>query len=156
MAAPEKPFTHTVRRVLTSENPDGKSFIMADGEPEDVLILNGCRMVRLWQTGTAPTTVPAQNDVIAAGLGPLPQPFTGTRFYTAELPAGTNIPLHQGDSIDYIAVLKGQLTLVLETGETLLNQGDVVVQAGNMHAWENRTTQACVIMVCVVGALRQK
>ena len=65
----QKPFTEKVRRVLTSVNKDGKSFVMADNEPSDVLILNGCRMVRLWQTDDVPTTVPAKSDVTEPGLG---------------------------------------------------------------------------------------
>ncbi|MBL8642329.1 MAG: cupin domain-containing protein [Rhodospirillaceae bacterium] len=155
MADMQAPFKEKVRRVLTSVNPNGKSFVMADGEPEDILILNGCRMVRLWQTNDVPTTVPATSDPTVQGLGRLPADFSGTRFYTAELPPGVKIPLHQGDTVDYIAVIKGQLTLGLETGETLLNPGDVVVQTGNMHAWENRGAAPVLIMVCVVGAKRR-
>jgi quercetin dioxygenase-like cupin family protein len=154
MAEMQKPFTVKVRRVLTSVDKNGKSYVMADSEPNDVLILNGCRMVRLWQTNDVPTTVPATSDVTAPGLGRMPQQFSGTRFYTAELPQGVKIPLHQGDTVDYIAVIRGQLTLGLETGEVLLNPGDVVVQTGNMHAWENRSAASCLIMVCVVGATR--
>jgi quercetin dioxygenase-like cupin family protein len=154
MAEMQKPFTEKVRRVLTSVNNDGKSYVMADNEPADVLILNGCRMVRLWQTDEVPTTVPAKSDVTAQGLGRMPQQFSGTRFYTAELPPGIKIPLHKGDTVDYIAVIKGQLTLGLETTELLLNPGDSVVQTGNMHAWENRGSISCLIMVCVVGATR--
>lgn len=149
----QPPFKEKVRRVLTSVNPDGKSYVMADGEPNDVLILNGCRMVRLWQTEQVPTTVPAKADVTAPGLGRLPGKFEGTRFYTAELPTGVKIPLHKSLSVDYIAVLKGTLTLGLETGDIQLSPGDVVVQTGNMHAWENRGSAPCLIMVCVVGAV---
>jgi mannose-6-phosphate isomerase-like protein (cupin superfamily) len=149
------PFKETVRRVVTSINADGKSFIMSDGEPNDVLLLNGCRMVRLWQTREVPTTVPAHDDPTQPGLGRLPAQFSGTRLYSAELPTGIKIALHQGDTVDYITVIKGQLTLGLETGETILNPGDVVVQTGNMHAWENRGSDPCLIMVCVVGAKRQ-
>ncbi|MDX2223301.1 MAG: cupin domain-containing protein [Rhodospirillaceae bacterium] len=147
------PFKEKVRRVLTAVNPDGKSYVMADGEPEDILILNGCRMVRLWQTDSVPATVPARADRTQGGLGPMPREFRGTRFYTAELPAGVNIPMHKSLSVDYIAVLKGQLTLGLETGEVALNPGDTVVQTGNMHAWMNRTADPVLIMVCVVGAV---
>ncbi|MBL8630904.1 MAG: cupin domain-containing protein [Rhodospirillaceae bacterium] len=149
------PFTEKVRRVLTSVNEAGKSYVMADNEPEDVLILNGCRMVRLWQTNEVPTTIPASTDATVPGLGRLPAKFSGTRLYTAELPQGVKISLHQGDTVDYIAVIKGQLTLGLETGETVLNPGDVVVQTGNMHAWENRGVGSCLIIVCVVGANRK-
>jgi quercetin dioxygenase-like cupin family protein len=152
MAELPSPFKESIRRVLTSVNAEGKSYVLADGEPGDVLILNGCRMVRLWQTDRVPTQVPAKTDVTAPGLGRLPTRFEGTRFYTAELPSGVKIPLHKSLSVDYIAVLKGTLTLGLETGEIALSPGDVVVQTGNMHAWENRATDPCLIMVCVVGA----
>ncbi len=155
MTEMQKPFTEKVRRVLTSVNKDGKSYVMADSEPNDVLILNGCRMVRLWQTDQVPTTVPAKSDATEPGLGRMPQQFNGTRFYTAELPPGTKIPLHKGDTVDYIGVVKGQLTLGLETKELTLNPGDTVVQTGNMHGWENRGTVSCLIMVCVIGATRQ-
>lgn len=151
----QKPFTEKIRRVLTSINPDGKSYVMADGEPDDVLILNGCRMVRLWQTNEVPATIPAKTDVTVGGLGRLAATFSGTRFYTAELPQGVKIPLHKGDTVDYIAVMRGELTLGLETGELLLKPGDVVVQTGNMHAWENRSAASCLIMVCVIGAKRE-
>lgn len=126
---------------------------MSDGEPGDVLILNGCRMVRLWQTDQVPAAIPAKADVTEPGLGRLPARFEGTRFYTAELPSGIKIPLHKSPSVDYIAVLKGTLTLGLETGDVTLTPGDVVVQTGNMHAWENRGAASCLIMVCVVGAV---
>lgn len=149
------PFSQKVRRVLTSVNAQGKSYVMADGEPEDVLILNGCRMVRLWQTDDVPAAVPALADATVPGLGRMPAQFNGTRFYTAELPPGTKIALHQGDTVDYIAVIRGTLTLGLDTTETSLRPGDVVVQTGNMHAWENRTSEPCLIMVCVVGARRR-
>ena len=152
MAELDDPFKVKVRRVLTSVNPDGKSYVMADGEPEDILILNGCRMVRLWQTDSVPAQVPATSDATVPALSRMGPEFAGTRFYTAELPAGTKIPLHKGPTVDYIAVVKGQLTLGLETGDLTLNPGDTVVQTGNMHAWENRTPDPVLIMVCVVGA----
>src|SRR5262245_49502093 len=53
-----EPFKIKVRRVLTSVNANGNSYVMADGEPGDVLILNGCRMVRLWQTEHVPADIP--------------------------------------------------------------------------------------------------
>jgi quercetin dioxygenase-like cupin family protein len=156
MTTPLKPpFTFTARRVLTTTGTSGKSQVLADGEPSDSFVLNGCRMVRLWQTNEVPATVPATEDVTAKSLGPMPRPFEGTRFYTAELPGGANgarIPLHRADLVDYIGVIKGRLTLVLEDRELELGPGDTVVQCGNMHGWENRSPEPCVIMVVSVGA----
>ena len=151
----QPPFTFEARRVLTSTNAAGKSYVLADGESDDSFVLNGCRMVRLWQTNAVPATVPVTEDLAVKGFGPMPRPFDGTRFYTGELPGGAHgakIPLHRADLVDYIAVIKGQLTLVLETGELTLGPGDTVVQNGNMHGWENRFSEPCVIMVVSVGA----
>jgi uncharacterized cupin superfamily protein len=36
-------------------------------------------------------------------------------------------------------VLAGEVYLLLEQGETLLQTGDVVVQRGTTHAWHNRS-----------------
>ena len=49
----DQSFAFTARRVLTAAGPDG-SRALADGEPADVLVLNGCRLVRLWQTDAVP------------------------------------------------------------------------------------------------------
>lgn len=152
------PFVHTTRRVLTVEGEDGTSFVMDDGEPEDVLILNGARMVRLWQTDDVPATIPVQKDVTDDGLGRLPKKFGGTRFYTAELPGGANapqIPMHTSDSVDYIAVMRGEIVLVTDKEEVTLRPGDTLVQTGNNHTWLNRTDEVAVLLVVVVGAERK-
>ncbi len=158
MDATNDPFVHTTRRVLTVEGEDGQSFVLEDGEPEDVLYLNGARMVRLWQTDDVPTRIPVRNDVTDDGLGPLPRIFSGTRFYTAELPGGANapqIPMHTSNSVDYIAVLRGEIVLVTDNEEVTLGVGDTLVQTGNNHTWQNRTNETAVLLVVVVGAERR-
>ncbi len=146
----ESGFTFNARRVVTSDAVDGS--ILADGDSPDAMTLNGCRIVRLWQTTTVPERLPVSADVTANSLGPMPSPFRGTRFYTAELPAGARIPLHRADQIDYIVVIKGRITLVLEHSELELGVGETLVQCGNMHGWENRAAESCVIAVVAVGA----
>ena len=47
--------------------------------------------------------------------------------------------MHRTESIDYGIVLEGEVTLVLDQGETLLRTGDVVIQRGTNHAWANRS-----------------
>lgn len=157
MTTETDPFVHTTRRVLTVEGEDGKSYVMEDGEPEDVLILNGARMVRLWQTDDVPARIPVREDVTDDGLGRLPKKFDGTRFYTAELPGGEyapQIPMHTSDSVDYIAVMRGEIVLVTDKEEVTLRPGDTLVQTGNNHTWQNRTDEVAVLLVVVVGAER--
>jgi quercetin dioxygenase-like cupin family protein len=47
--------------------------------------------------------------------------------------------VHRTASIDYGVVLEGEITLVLDDSEVTLYAGDVVVQRGTDHAWENRS-----------------
>lgn len=49
--------------------------------------------------------------------------------------------LHRTETIDYAVVLEGQMTLVMDDREIVLNTGDVVVQRGTNHAWSNRSAK---------------
>ena len=48
--------------------------------------------------------------------------------------------MHRTETIDYAVVLEGQMTLVMDDQEIVLNAGDVVVQRGTNHAWSNRSS----------------
>ena len=151
---PKAPFQWTTRRIVTADSRTGRSRIINDAEPKDVLILNGCRMTRLWQTDEVPAELPVKEDPTEAGLPRLTPDFAGTRFYTAELPAGEHapmIPMHTTDTVDYIAVLSGELWLVLDDDEALMKAGDTLVQAGANHTWQNRGTEPAVLLVVVVA-----
>ena len=49
--------------------------------------------------------------------------------------------MHRTESIDYGVVLEGEIVLLLDDSEVVLNPGDLVVQRGTIHAWTNRTNQ---------------
>lgn len=145
------PFSFISRRVVTAT--DGS--VAADSEPHDVLTLNGCRVVRLWQTERVPAALPVAPEQAMSAVGAMPSAFDGTRFYTSELPPGTSIPLHAAEQIDYIVVVRGSVTLILENGAVDLHQGDTVVQCGNKHGWNNRSEEPCVLAVVAVAGRRQ-
>ncbi len=48
-------------------------------------------------------------------------------------------------SLDFCLILEGEITLVLDTEEVNLKQGDTVVQRGTNHAWSNRSGKPCTI-----------
>ena len=60
--------------------------------------------------------------------------------------------MHVTDTIDYVVVIRGEITLVLEDGEQVLYSGDVVVDRGVPHAWENRGVEPAVIVAVLVDA----
>jgi hypothetical protein len=49
-------------------------------------------------------------------------------------------------TLDFCYVLEGDITLVLDTEEVHLTEGDTVIQRGTSHAWSNRSDMPCRIM----------
>ena len=80
----------------------------------------------------------------AAAPDPAPAPLTvpppphGTKIRINELPPGVASPVHRTQTVDYGIVLSGEVVLTLDDSETVLHAGDVVVQLGTSHRWENR------------------
>jgi mannose-6-phosphate isomerase-like protein (cupin superfamily) len=60
--------------------------------------------------------------------------------------------MHRTETIDYAVVLEGQMTLVMDDREIVLNTGDVVVQRGTNHAWSNRSsTRVRMLYILIDG-----
>ena len=61
--------------------------------------------------------------------------------------------MHRTESVDYGIVLEGEITLILDVGETVVRAGGVVVQRGTNHGWANRSGKPCrICFVLVDGA----
>jgi quercetin dioxygenase-like cupin family protein len=63
--------------------------------------------------------------------------------------------MHRTLSLDYIVIMTGEIVAVLDGGEgeeRVLKVGDVMIQRGTNHSWENRSTEWCKMMVVMVGA----
>ncbi len=60
--------------------------------------------------------------------------------------------MHRTESIDFGIMIEGELVLVMEEGERVLTPGDIVVQVGTNHSWENRSdTNARICFVLLDG-----
>ena len=63
--------------------------------------------------------------------------------------------MHTTDTIDLEYILSGEVWLELDDGkEVHLQAGDTVIQNGTRHAWYNRGSEPCSIIVCLIGAKR--
>lgn len=58
--------------------------------------------------------------------------------------------MHRSPTTDYIILLSGEITLVLDTEERDLKPFDVVVQRATNHAWVNRGTEDALLMAVLV------
>ena len=59
---------------------------------------------------------------------------------------------HKTHSVDYAIVLSGEIYALMDEGETLLKQGDVLIQRGTNHAWSNRTDEPAVLAFILIDA----
>jgi uncharacterized cupin superfamily protein len=58
--------------------------------------------------------------------------------------------MHRTESVDYGIVLEGEITLIVDKGETVVRAGDIVIQRGTNHAWANRSGKNCRIAFILI------
>jgi len=63
--------------------------------------------------------------------------------------------MHRTETIDYGIVLEGELTLIVDEGETIVRAGDIVIQRGTNHGWSNRSTKHCRIAFILIDGQYQ-
>ncbi|MCP3974568.1 MAG: cupin domain-containing protein, partial [bacterium] len=60
--------------------------------------------------------------------------------------------MHTTKTIDYIILLSGNVTLLLDDDERDLNPFDVVVQRGTNHAWINKGSEPALLCAILIDA----
>jgi mannose-6-phosphate isomerase-like protein (cupin superfamily) len=58
--------------------------------------------------------------------------------------------MHRTETVDYGIVLEGEITLIVDAGETLVRAGDIVIQRGTNHGWSNRSGKNCRIAFILI------
>jgi mannose-6-phosphate isomerase-like protein (cupin superfamily) len=61
--------------------------------------------------------------------------------------------MHRTQTVDYGIVLEGEITLIVDAGETTVRAGDIVIQRGTNHAWANRSGRNCRIAFILVDGV---
>lgn len=61
--------------------------------------------------------------------------------------------MHRTQSLDYTCVLAGEIVLTLDgKEEVVVKPGEMIVQRGTMHAWENRGHEVCRMLFVMVAS----
>ena len=126
-----------VRRVVTGRDKDGRSVVVLDDEPSPAKVGAGestRTVVEVWATTVAGTDVAREKPARSETLG-----LNATEIRVVDIPPGARREMHRTDTIDYGIVAFGEVYLVLESSERLLQCGDIVVQRGTLHSWQNRS-----------------
>lgn len=61
--------------------------------------------------------------------------------------------MHRTDTLDVIACVKGEIYLMTDKDEVLMQPGDSVVIRGVNHAWSNRSTEPCLLVGAMLDAI---
>ena len=139
--------SHFPRRVVTGHDPAGKSIVLSDGAPPQHHPMRGPDVgADFYEIWNVPQSVPLLTSV--EPREPNEREFTimpaaGHLLRIIDIyplkAGGKRTVMHRTSTIDYVVVIEGELTLLLDDSEVTLRKSDVVVQRGTDHAWENRS-----------------
>lgn len=135
------PLPDMVRRVVSSNNAQGKSYVSKD---------EMIKRDHIWSTKdgeifgpvTGTDTAKPQPPIVSKNL---PDGATQAYFFsigpsTGPLDRATIKDWHRDDSIVYIYFVAGEVTWLSETDQAILGAGDVLVQRNANHTWHNAGT----------------
>ena len=170
-----------LRRVVTGHNQQGKSVVAIDGPPGSVIGTESAGLGEIWVTEGTPADNrnPADSAQRPVRLEP---PANGSIFrYFALAPHNQSLSardleeqaiagfkaiggehcrvdttrdpsMHTTRTVDYIVLLEGDVTLILDEGEVRLKPFDVVVQRGTNHAWRNNSDKPALLVGVLIDA----
>ncbi|MDA7821464.1 cupin domain-containing protein [Gammaproteobacteria bacterium] len=170
-----------MRRVVTGHDKNGKSIVVLDGPPARSIGEDVGGLFELWNTdgniiNTQDNIDRADNEII------LSPPRNGSKFRYFQInPSPEGIPMdimqdiaadafekigaahhridttkhpamHKTETIDYIILLKGDVTLILDQEEVDIKPFDVVVQRGTNHAWVNNGSDPALLIAVLIDS----
>ena len=170
-----------MRRIITGHNESGKSVVSIEGPPARSLGEDAGGLYEIWNTDgggfdTKSLEDRADTDVVLSPskggtkiryfqINPIPEGVppevieasTAAAFEKMgathhRVDTSRNAAMHETDTIDYIILLKGDVTLVLDEEEIKVNPHDIVVQRGTNHAWVNNGTEPALLIAVLIDS----
>ena len=170
-----------MRRVVTGHDEEGKSIVVLDGPPAKYIGEDVGGLFELWNTdgnliNTKDRIDRADDEIL------LSPPKNGSKFRYFQInPTPEGVPMdvlqnmaadafekigashhridtskhpamHKTDTIDYIILLEGDVTLILDKEEVVIKPHDVVVQRGTNHAWVNNGNNPALLIAVLIDS----
>ncbi|MDG1960729.1 MAG: cupin domain-containing protein [SAR86 cluster bacterium] len=170
-----------MRRIITGQNQAGKSVITIDGPPARSIGEDVGGLFEIWNTDGMPIDVTDNLDRADSEII-LSPPANGTKFRYFQInPTPDGVPwdvlqdlaaeafdrigaahhridtskhpaMHKTETIDYIILLKGDVSLLLDEEEVRLEPFDTVVQRGTNHAWVNHGEEPALLIAVLIDS----
>ena len=166
-----------LRRIVTGHDANGRSRIAIDGPP----LADDGPLLEVWSAPPGPLDSRGRSDQ-AAGPVQLCPPAGGSKFrYFTIAPIPDGVPvealeslfadrfaefgashcrvdtrhhpsMHKTETLDYIILLRGEVTMLLDEDEVALRPGDVVVQRGTNHGWVCTGPEPALLCAILIDA----
>ena len=170
-----------MRRIVTGHDENGKSIITLDGPPARSIGEEVGGLFELWNTDGESITSTDNIDRADSDILLCP-PKNGTKFRYFQInPLPEGVPkeimdqiahenfaqvgaehtrvdtkrhpaMHKTETIDYIILLKGNVTLLVDNDEVDLEPNDVVIQRGTNHAWVNKGSEPALLIAVLIDS----
>jgi hypothetical protein len=135
------------RRVVTGHDESGASIVLSDGPPPQHHHMQGAAVgasfYQIWNTTRSVPLLTATEAQEPNERDFTIMPSTGHLLRIIDIyppqQDGKRTVIHRTKTLDYVVVIEAEAILILENTEVVLKTGDVVVQRGTDHAWENRS-----------------
>ncbi|MFQ5776133.1 MAG: cupin domain-containing protein [Kiloniellaceae bacterium] len=169
------------RRIVTGHDENGTSVVVIDGPPGNRLAKGARGLVQLWQTDGKALDRRDGADIVPDRLTLYP-PAGGTKLLFVAIgpddPGLTSEELeeqaadgfaamdasdarvntrrhprmHETKTVDYIILLQGEVTLLLDGDSRDLRPFDVVIQRGTNHAWICKGEEPALLAAVLIDA----
>ncbi|KAF2465433.1 cupin domain-containing protein [Lindgomyces ingoldianus] len=133
-----------IYRYITTHNAEGKAVFSDKFDEESKMKANddGIAFALSYTTKGFPVNMDNDEDLDVYGSFLKDAPGLvvsgGTVLRHVDIPPSTACTMHRTVSLDYGAVLEGEVELLLDSGEKrLMKRGDVAIQRGTIHQWIN-------------------
>jgi quercetin dioxygenase-like cupin family protein len=141
-----------IRRVVTGHDDSGRAVVTIDEISGNVISRRPSHeSCVIWSTGSFPTDNGSALDGATRPVASTDP--NGSVFRIVEYAPGVAPRNHRTESIDYAVVMAGEIDMEIDGATVHLRQGDVLVQRGTIHNWNNRGTKPCVIAFVLIAAL---
>jgi hypothetical protein len=136
-----------MRRIVTALNADGKSYIASDGPVDANDLWKGTPDRPLGVAGeNEPPVVghaTGQSRCFVAAIQPSkdPKPTTSNR-----------VGYHRGNGVSHCLILDGDLVFMVDTQETIVRAGDLIVERNTLHSWRNEGSQPVSMFIVTINA----
>ncbi len=170
------------RRIVTGHDDAGSSVVVREGLLGKKHGAGDRWIAELWQTDGTTVDRQDEADVVPDTFSLYP-PVGGTKFVLVSIapddPALTNEELeqraadvfggmgaadarvntqrhprmHETKTVDYVIVLQGEVTMLLDSDDRDLKAFDVVIQRGTNHAWVCKGNEPALLGAVLIDAL---